>query len=191
MPNKQTRIVLSIGEGKLYFNDQRKFGFFKVVKSNDVLEDSFIKKLAKEPWDMTSEELYEKLQRHAKAPIKAVILDQSIIAGLGNIYADEALFYASIHPERKAGTISEMECVKLLEGARTVMERSIESGGSTMATYVNADGSRGNYLDKFAQVFGRTGEPCLRCGEKIVKIRVAGRGTHICPRCQRKTDENE
>ncbi len=184
LPNKQTRIVLSIGEGKLYFNDQRKFGFFKVVKSSEVLEDSFIKKLAKEPWDMTSEELYGKLQRHAKAPIKAVILDQSIIAGLGNIYADEALFYASIHPERKAGTISEMECAKLLEGARTVMERSIESGGSTMATYVNADGSRGNYLDKFAQVFGRTGETCLRCGEKIVKIRVAGRGTHICPHCQ-------
>jgi formamidopyrimidine-DNA glycosylase len=184
LPNKQTQIVLSIGEGKLYFNDQRKFGFFKVVKSNKVLEDSFIKKLAKEPWEMTSEELYRKLQRHAKAPIKAVILDQSIIAGLGNIYADEALFYASIHPERRAGTISEMECAKLLEGARTVMERSIESGGSTMATYVNADGSRGNYLDKFAQVFGRTGEPCLRCGEKIVKIRVAGRGTHICPHCQ-------
>ena len=113
-----------------------------------------------------------------------MILDQSIIAGLGNIYADEALFYTAIHPERRAGTISEMECAKLLEGARTVMERSIESGGSTMATYVNADGSRGKYLDRFAQVFGRTGEPCLRCGEKIVKIRVAGRGTHTCPHCQ-------
>lgn len=185
LPNKQTRIVLEIGEGRLFFNDQRKFGFFKVVKTEEVLEDSFIKKLAKEPWQMTTEELFEKLKRHAKAPIKGVILDQSIIAGLGNIYADEALFYASIHPERKAGSISEKECEKLLEGARTVMERSIESGGSTMATYVNADGSRGNYLDLFAQVFDRTGEPCLRCGEKIAKIRVAGRGTHICPRCQK------
>ncbi|MBO7560874.1 bifunctional DNA-formamidopyrimidine glycosylase/DNA-(apurinic or apyrimidinic site) lyase [Candidatus Saccharibacteria bacterium] len=184
LPNKQTRIVLEIGEGRLFFNDQRKFGFFKVVKTEDVLKDSFIKKLAKEPWQMTTEELFEKLKRHAKTPIKGVILDQSIIAGLGNIYADEALFYAAIHPERRAGTISEKECEKLLEGARTVMERSIEAGGSTMATYVNADGSRGNYLDKFAQVFGRTGEPCFRCGEKIVKIRVAGRGTHICPKCQ-------
>lgn len=184
LPNKQTRIVLSIGEGKLFFNDQRKFGFMKVVKSCDVAKDSFIKKLGKEPWAMTSEELYAKLQRHAKAPIKAVILDQSIIAGLGNIYADEALFYASIHPERRAGTITEKECEKLLEGARTVMERSIEAGGSTMATYVKADGTRGNYLDNFAQVFGRTGESCLRCGAKIVKIRVAGRGTHICPKCQ-------
>jgi len=115
-----------------------------------------------------------------------VILDQTIICGLGNIYADESLFYAGIHPEMRAGNLSLEDASRLLEGARAVMQKSIDSGGSTMATYVRADGTRGDYLEKFAKVFRREGLPCLKCGEKIVKIRVAGRGTHICPKCQEK-----
>ena len=169
----------------MYFNDQRKFGFIKVIKTKDVENDSFIKKLAKEPWQMNSEELYEKFQRHKNALIKAIILDQNIICGLGNIYADESLFMSGIHPERKAGSLSVIETQRLLESAREVMQRSIDSGGSTMATYVRADGTKGDYLEKFAQVFRREGRPCQKCGAKIIKIKVAGRGTHICPNCQR------
>ena len=184
LPNKQTRVVIKFKDGTLYFNDQRKFGFIKSIKTNAVEDDPFIKKLAKEPWNMKAEELYNKLQRHKNSYIKAVILDQSIICGLGNIYADEALFAAKIHPERRSGSLSREETRQLLDSACDVMQKSIESGGSTMATYVKADGTRGDYLEKFSQVFRREGQPCPRCGNEITKIRVAGRGTHICPNCQ-------
>ena len=186
LPNKQTRVVLKLKNGTLYFNDQRKFGFIKVIKTEEIKDDAFIKKLAKEPWEMTAEELYQKLQKHKNSPVKAVILDQTIICGLGNIYADESLFMSKIHPKRKAGTISKKEAEKLLKSACEVMQKSIDSGGSTMATYVKADGTKGDYLEKFAQVFRREGKSCLVCGGKIIKTKVAGRGTHICPNCQKE-----
>lgn len=190
LPNKQTRVILRFENGTLYFNDQRKFGFIKVLPTSEVENDSFIKKLAPEPWAMSPDELYEKLQRHKNSLIKPTILDQTIICGLGNIYADESLFMSKIHPERRAGTVTKAETEKLLKSAREVMEKSIASGGSTMATYVKADGTKGDYLEKFAQVFHREGKPCPRCGTKIEKIRVGGRGTHFCPNCQRKgTDD--
>ena len=185
LPNKQTRVILKFDNGTLYFNDQRKFGFIKVIPIAEIPNDSFIKKLAKEPWHMTPDEFYQKLQHHPKSCIKATILDQTIITGLGNIYADEALFAARIHPERKSGDVSKTEAKRLLQAACDVMDKSIDSGGSTMATYVKADGTKGDYLELFAQVFRREGKPCPRCGTKITKIRVAGRGTHICPRCQK------
>ena len=187
LPNKQTRVVLHFKNGTLYFNDQRKFGFIKTLPTAAVEQDSFIKKLAKEPWTMSPDEFYDKLQRHKNSLIKATILDQTIITGLGNIYADEALFASGIHPERKSGTITKQEATKLLQSARDVMDKSIASGGSTMATYVKADGTKGDYLELFAQVFHRQGQPCPRCGATIQKIKVAGRGTHICPHCQRIT----
>lgn len=187
LPNKQTRVILKLENGTLYFNDQRKFGFIKILETKEVEKDPFIKKLAKEPWQMTSEELYEKLQRHQNSCIKAVILDQTVIAGLGNIYADESLFMAGIHPATKAGTLTKQDATKLLDAARTVMDKSIASGGSTMKDYVKADGTRGDYLDKFAQVFNKKDQPCPACGKaKIEKIKVAGRGTHICPNCQKE-----
>lgn len=185
LPNKQTRVILRFEGGTLFFNDQRKFGFIKVMPTEKVEEDGFIKKLAKEPWEMEVDELYKKLQKHKGACVKATILDQAVISGLGNIYADEALYAAGIHPERKCGEVKSEEADKLLMAAREVMERSIEAGGSTMETYVKADGTKGDYLELFAQVFGRQGKSCAKCGGEIIKIRVAGRGTHICPRCQK------
>ena len=186
LPDKQTRVVFELENGTLFFNDQRKFGFVKVLETAEVENDKFIKALAKEPWDMSAEEFKKNLMRHKSAPIKATILDQKVIAGIGNIYADEALFYAKIHPSRTTGSLSDAEIEKLLEGARTVMQASIDSGGSTMKTYVKADGTKGDYLRLFAKVFRRENEPCLECGTEIVKIRVAGRGTHICPKCQKE-----
>lgn len=185
LPNRQTRVIMKFEDGILYFNDQRKFGFIKVLSTAEVEEDSFIRGLAKEPWAMKTEDLYEKLQRHKNSCIKATILDQKVICGLGNIYADEALFASGIHPERKCGGVSLKEAEQLLKAAREVMNKSIESGGSTMATYVKADGTKGDYLELFAQVFHREGQPCAKCGNKISKIRVAGRGTHVCERCQK------
>ena len=185
LPNKQTRVVFELSGGTLYFNDQRKFGFVKVLPTVEVEDDKFIKSLAKEPWQMEANEFYEKLQRHKNAPIKAVILDQKIICGLGNIYADEALFDAKIHPRELAGNLTKEQAERLLVSARKVMEASINSGGSTMRTYVKADGTKGDYLEKFAQVFRREGQPCPRCGSEIVKLKVVGRGTHVCLNCQR------
>ena len=117
LPNKQTRVLFEIESGTLYFNDQRKFGFCKIIETDEVLQDEF-------------------------AEVKPTILDQTVIAGLGNIYADEALFLAKIHPERLVSTLTDHEIETLLESAKTVMQRSIDSGGSTMATYVKADGTR-------------------------------------------------
>lgn len=186
LPNQQTRVILQLENGVLYFNDQRKFGFIKSLPTSEVVNDPFIKKLAPEPWAMPPEVLYEKLQRHKNSLIKPAILDQTILCGLGNIYADESLFMSKIHPERRAGSLTLNEVKKLLASACEVMDRSIASGGSTMATYVKADGTKGDYLEKFAQVFRREGKPCPVCQTKIVKIKVAGRGTHLCPHYQRK-----
>lgn len=186
LPNRQTRVVISFDDGTLYFNDQRKFGFIKTISTNEIKNEPFIRKLAPEPWDMTLEDFYSRLKKHQNSCIKATILDQTIICGLGNIYADESLFAAGIHPERKSGSVTKKEAGLLLESAKKVMEDSINSGGSTMATYVRADGTRGDYLEKFAQVFRRENQPCPKCGHKIIKIRVAGRGTHLCPHCQPK-----
>lgn len=188
LPNKQTRVIFEFDDGTLYFNDQRKFGFCKVLPTEEVEQDKFIASLAAEPWEIDVKEFYEKLQRHKKSPIKAVILDQKIICGLGNIYADEALFDASIHPRTLAGKLSFEEAGALVESAKKVMEASIDSGGSTMKTYVRADGTKGDYLEKFAQVFRREGCECKRCGCEIEKVRVAGRGTHICPHCQKERE---
>lgn len=191
LPNQQTRVNFVFSDGNLFFNDQRKFGFIKVLPTDEVESEQFIASLAKEPWEMAAQELFERCQRHAKAPIKAVLLDQKVIAGLGNIYADESLFYASVHPTTRAGDLTEAEVAKILEGACKVMKDSIESGGSTMATYIKPDGTTGDYLEQFAQVFRREGRPCRRCGEIIIKTRVAGRGTHICPRCQQALKNEE
>ncbi|MDO5481257.1 MAG: bifunctional DNA-formamidopyrimidine glycosylase/DNA-(apurinic or apyrimidinic site) lyase [Candidatus Saccharibacteria bacterium] len=191
LPNKQTRVIFVLDEGKMFFNDQRKFGFCKVIPTAEVMEDEFIRKLGPEPWNISAEDFYKKLQRHQAAPIKAVILDQKIIAGVGNIYADESLFLSGIYPGEKAGNVSFSEAEKLLLAIREVMDKSIESGGSTMKNYVKADGTRGDYLKLFANVFRREGESCPRCGEEILKIRIAGRGTHFCPKCQEKKMELE
>ncbi len=184
LPNKQTRVEVDFERGKLFFNDQRKFGFFKVVRTEGVEKDSFISRLAKEPWEMTGEELYEKLKRK-KSAIKTVILDQEVICGLGNIYADETLFEAGISPTRKAEEVSLEEAEKIVKCARKVMERSLEAGGSTIRNYVKADGTKGDYLELFAKVFNREGKKCERCGGEILKMKVGGRGTHYCRRCQK------
>ena len=186
LPNKQTRVIIFFEDGsRLFFNDQRKFGFIKVLLTEKIGEDEFIRKLGKEPWEISLEDFYGKLQRHKNSPIKAVILDQTVVAGLGNIYADEALYFSGIKPTRKAGEVSREEAERLILGAKTVMERSLEAGGSTIKNYVKADGTRGDYLDLFAKVYGRAGEKCEKCGGEIKKIKVGGRGTHYCEECQK------
>ena len=186
MPGRFTRIYIDLDDGShLYFNDLRKFGFWKVMDELDLATDEFLNKLGPEPWEMKVNDFYVMLERHKNAPVKAVILDQHNIAGVGNIYADEGCFYAGILPWRKCGDLGKEDADKLLEGLCHVMQASIDSGGSTMKDYVRADGTKGNYLEKFAQVFRREGCECPRCGGEILKTRTAGRGTHYCGGCQK------
>ena len=186
MPGRHTRVYFDFENGThLYFNDQRKFGFIAVMDELGLQEDKFLSRLAPEPWDMSADAFWEMLQRHKASPIKATILDQSNIAGVGNIYADEGCFYAKILPWRRCDSLDREEADLLLEGLCSVMQASIDSGGSTMKDYVRADGTKGSYLEKFAQVFRREGLECRRCGGIIEKTRTAGRGTHYCKGCQK------
>jgi formamidopyrimidine-DNA glycosylase len=186
LPDKSTRVSFVFEDGsQLYFNDQRKFGWVKLMPSIEIPNIDFMKKVGPEPLeaDFTAEQFADRFKRRAKTNIKAAILDQSVIAGVGNIYADESLWGAKIHPKRLVSSITTREFKRLYSELREVMNLAIEKGGSSNSTYVNAEGKKGSYMD-FARVFRREGLPCPRCGTTIEKLRVAGRGTHICPFCQ-------
>ena len=186
LPDKSTRVTLTFKDGaKLFFNDQRKFGWVKLIPTAEIPELPFMKKVGPEPLeaDFTAEQFSARFARRAKTNIKAALLDQSVVAGIGNIYADEALWGAKVHPQRLVSSITPDEFHKLYTEVREVMNLSIEKGGSSNSTYVNAEGKRGSYMD-FARAFRREGLPCPRCGTLIEKLRVAGRGTHVCPYCQ-------
>ena len=187
LPDKSTRVTFVLDKGSLYFNDQRKFGWVRLLPTIEVENIDFFKKIGPEPLaaDFTIAQFIERLKRRAKTSIKAALLDQTVIAGVGNIYADEALFAARIHPAKRVNDVSPAKLKKLFIEMRTVLELSIEKGGSTDRNYVNAEGKKGSYLS-FAQVFRREGKPCPRHPSTLIqKIRVAGRGTHICPKCQK------
>ena len=185
MPSRHTRVWFGFEDGgHLYFNDLRKFGFLALLDEKSLENDKFLSELGPEPWDINEADFYERLQKHKSAPIKATLLNQKVVAGLGNIYVDEACFLTGIFPGVLTGSLSRAQSDELLRNARKVMQDAIAAGGSTMKDYVRADGTRGNYLDKFARVFRRDGEACLTCGTTILKTRVAGRGTHYCPKCQ-------
>ncbi|MCL2652800.1 MAG: hypothetical protein FWD63_03315 [Propionibacteriaceae bacterium] len=184
LPDRSTRVIFDLDDGaRLFFNDQRKFGWIRAVPRD--VADGWASAYGPEPMDDDAWPRFRALvRRHAKATIKAALLDQHVVAGIGNIYADEALWGAGVHPASRVGALSDRALHRVLDEAAAVMEMSIDLGGSTARNYVDAEGRRGAYLD-FARVFRREGKPCLRCGTTIVKTRVAGRGTHLCPKCQR------
>jgi formamidopyrimidine-DNA glycosylase len=187
LPDKSTRVIIEFSDkSHLYFNDQRKFGWVKLIPTIEVANIDFMKKVGPEPLEdgFKANEFINRFRQRSNAKIKAAILDQTVIAGVGNIYADESLWGAKIHPSRPVKAITDQELKLLYEEVRSVMGLSIEKGGSTNRNYVNAEGKKGSYMD-FARVFRREGLACPRCGTEIVKIRVAGRGTHICPFCQK------
>ncbi|MCL1876428.1 bifunctional DNA-formamidopyrimidine glycosylase/DNA-(apurinic or apyrimidinic site) lyase [Candidatus Saccharibacteria bacterium] len=191
LPDRSTRVEFELngsadGLSKLFFNDQRKFGWIKLIPTLAVEKMEFIAKLGPEPLIGNPEtEFLTRVRRRNNSAVKAAILDQSVIAGIGNIYADEALWGAKIHPATRVRDISDEQLREILQSAIDAMNKSLSAGGSTMKTYVNADGKKGNYLDLFANVFRRDGASCPRCGAIITKIRIAGRGTHVCLKCQK------
>lgn len=186
LPDRSTRVTFEFADGShLYFNDQRKFGWVKLMPTLEVPNIDFMKKVGPEPLehDFLPSEFRARFTRRAKSPIKAALLDQTVVAGVGNIYADESLWGAKIHPLRKVASVTNAEFDLLYSELREVMNLAIEKGGSTDKNYVNAEGKKGSYMD-FARVFRREGMECPRCGTVIVKFKAAGRGTHICPVCQ-------
>jgi formamidopyrimidine-DNA glycosylase len=187
LPDKSTRVTIDFKDGsKLFFNDQRKFGWMRLLPSTEVPKIDFMKTVGPEPLedDFSIDKFIERLMKRKNSPIKAVLLDQKVLAGIGNIYADESLWMAKIHPLSPVSKISRAKLVGLHNDIRTVLRLSIEKGGSTDRNYINAEGKKGSYLS-FANVFRREGQPCPRCGTEIIKMRAAGRGTHLCPKEQK------
>ena len=187
LPDKSTRVIFEFERGdRLFFNDQRKFGWIRLLPTQEIPNIDFMRKVGPEPLDagFTWESMRLRLMRRPNTSIKAALLDQTTIAGVGNIYADESLWGAKIHPSTVVKNISDAQFRRLYQSLTTVLRLSIEKGGSTDKNYVDAEGRRGSYL-KFANVFRREGQPCPRCGTVLIKTRIAGRGTHICPNCQR------
>lgn len=186
LPDKSTRVEITFSDdSKLFFNDQRKFGWMKLIPTLEVPEMAFMKKVGPEPLeaDFTATDFAARFTRRGKTSIKAALLDQTVVAGVGNIYADESLWGARIHPKRLVNSITTKEFEDLHTELREVMNLAIAKGGSSNHTYINAEGKKGSYMD-FARVFRREGLECPRCGTIIIKFKAAGRGTHICPHCQ-------
>lgn len=188
LPDKSTRVTFTFADGdRLFFNDQRKFGWVRLLPTAEVPMIDFFQKVGPEPLaaDFTAKDFITRVRRRNGSGIKAVLLDQTVVAGIGNIYADESLWGAKIHPLEKVVDISDARLEKLYQKVVAVLRLSIEKGGSTDKNYVDAEGKRGSYLT-FANVFRREGKACPRCGTTIIKTRVAGRGTHLCPVCQKE-----
>ncbi len=174
------RLQLNNGT-QLRFSDARKFGSVSLAASFDEVAPN----LGPEPLEdaFTADILHQRLQRHSKS-IKALLLDQAFVAGVGNIYADEALYRAQISPLRAANSLTEAEAADLYEAIRAALNAGISQEGASINWYRKPDGMPGE-AQKHLYVYGREGEPCERCGQTIVKICVAQRGTHYCPACQR------
>jgi formamidopyrimidine-DNA glycosylase len=156
------------------------------MPTSQVDDIPFLAKMGPEPWEKQVEKRFiENIRRHQNSMVKPAILDQSVMAGIGNIYADESLWAAKVHPATRVKNLGDGKLEEICLFAGEIMQKSIDSGGSTMKNYVKADGTRGDYLEKFANVFRRDGLSCPRCGTTIIKIKVGGRGSHICPKCQK------
>jgi formamidopyrimidine-DNA glycosylase len=183
-----THLVFDLDDGRqLRFRDTRRFGSATLFEDDAEVEAFFVANgLGPEPEDLAPKAWRAALDGTERS-IKAVLMDQSVVAGVGNIYADEALFQARLHPARRACDLSSAEADRLRKAIVTVLHTAIERRGSTIRDYVGGSGLAGGYQDEF-RVYGRTDEPCPRCKTPIVCIRLAGRSSHYCPRCQAVED---
>jgi len=184
LPNRHTRAVFAFqGGGRLFFNDLRKFGYLKLASQAEL--DSLLS-LGYGPEPLTKEfnlAALKKALAGRKIKIKAALLIQPLVAGLGNIYADEALFASGINPERLAGSLKEGELKKLHGAINRVVGKAIEFRGTTFSDYRDSKGKQGNF-SRFLKVYGRAGEPCYRCRRPISKKKLGGRSAHFCSTCQ-------
>jgi formamidopyrimidine-DNA glycosylase len=177
--------AFALGNGsELRYRDARRFGSVQWIASDALVQLSFGEKLGHEPFDIPAESFADAL-RGSNRNLKALLLDQSILAGVGNIYADESLFRAKLNPQTPGSALTRAECDRLRLAVEAVIAKAIDGRGSTIRDYVGGSGLRGGFQHEFA-VYGRMGEPCLKCKTSIEVIRVAGRSSHFCPKCQKQ-----
>ncbi len=169
---------------ELRYQDTRKFGRMHLIKKDELYKRKPLNELGLEPWDdnLTYNYLKEKY-KNKKLPIKTVILDQSIIVGIGNIYADEVLFLSKINPLKKSNLLNEQELTNIINNTKVTLEKAIEAGGTTIRSYTSSEGVHGRFQHSLL-VHNHEGEKCPVCSNEIIKIRVGGRGTCYCPNCQ-------
>lgn len=187
LPSRHTRAIFNFSDGsRMYFNDQRLFGWVKMGKRLEIEKEKFMKNLGPEPFEISSDKFCELIGR-AKRAIKLVLMDQTVISGVGNIYANDALWEARVDPGRKANTLSPKQYRDLYDGVVRVLKEGIKYGGATAsdAKYIDLHGLGGQYQEHF-RVYDRAGKKCLReDGGIISKIVLSGRGTYFCPKCQK------
>ena len=183
-PDRMNTAVLQFdGEPLVLAFTRLWLGYFDLYEPGEVEKHPLISRLGPDPFSAEFTVDYLASAFHRKASVKGLLLDQSVVAGLGNIYVDEILFAAGVHPTRKASSLTLQEVCKVHSATRDILGRAIALRGTTFDSYHDAFGETGKFQHQL-MVFDRTGEPCQECGTKIVKSRVAGRGTHTCPSCQ-------
>ena len=184
---KHAHVLIHFEDGEtLVYEDVRKFGTMELL-APELLDAYFVsKKLGPEPTEQDFDlEIFRGALKKSKKPIKSHLLDQTLVAGLGNIYVDEVLWRAKVHPSRLSSSLTAQEARKVHDETIKVLGEAVEKGGSTIRTYTNAFGEDGT-MQEFHQVYDKTGQACSRCGAIIEKIQLGGRGTHFCPKCQRR-----
>ena len=178
----RTHVIFEFDRGLLLYADLRQFGWLEAIARKDLSRHPFYASLGPDALEISLLQ-FERLLLSSRRRIKGLFLDQKKISGLGNIYTDEALFRAGIHPERPAATLSREEIRRLYSAMREVLLRGIELGGSSVRNYVDGKGRAGRFQEEHL-VYGRKGRPCVRCGTPLAYRLVAGRGTTFCPQCQ-------
>ena len=184
-PGPHTKVIFNLDRnGKLYYNDFRGFGWIKVIKTDEINKENFISKLGPDALYKLSLDYLEEIASKTKRPIKVLLMDQSKISGIGNIYASEILFHARIDPRRPANSLKPGEVEAMVRAIPKVLSQAIAHRGTTFSDYRDARGERGGFQE-FLLVYHREGKPCKVCGTPIRRIRLGGRSTFFCPRCQR------
>ncbi|HEY8911103.1 MAG TPA: bifunctional DNA-formamidopyrimidine glycosylase/DNA-(apurinic or apyrimidinic site) lyase [Desulfosporosinus sp.] len=184
-PEKHTHVVFRLEHGEVHFSDVRKFGRIQAIPTPLCISESSLSKLGPEPLEdgFTPMVLKERFGKK-RVFLKAALLDQHVLAGMGNIYVDESLFLARLSPDRRVDTLSEEEISKLHQAIQHVLQAGIDARGTSFRDYRDANGEKGSF-EQALQVYGRGGKPCLVCGQALERIRLAGRTTVYCSRCQK------
>ncbi len=194
LPNSRTHVIFKLKSQNakaeeesgtyLYYNDLRQFGWIKIIETSKLNDVSFFRDMGPEPFKDLTLEIFNKIISSSNTSVKPLIMDQKKIGGIGNIYANDALYDAGIDPERKAKSLSEREIKKLYESILKILKFSLKIGGASELNFVNALGEEGKYQNH-SLVYGRAGQKCKRCGGIIKKIFLGGRGTYSCSACQK------
>ncbi len=185
IPGNHTHVIFNLDKkGILYYNDVRRFGWIKIVKTKEVMDFDFIKKLGPEPFGKLNLEEFKKIISRTKRAIKVVLMDQSKIGGIGNIYANDSLWESKILPFRASNSLNESEQKDLYEAILKVLKAGMKYGGASELAFVTPDGAEGSY-QMHTLVYGKQKTACKRCGTIIIKNTLGGRGTYFCPNCQK------